>query len=174
MIAVSSGWLAHASLQRCRAILLSMKVEIDDPRSLGAMQLLREHLKDVARHSPAESIHALDVDAMCRPEITFWTVRAAGEVIGCGALLELDPAHGEIKSMRTARTHQRQGVASVILETILEEARRRAYRRLSLETGAQDAFTPARALYQRFGFAMCDPFADYRPDPNSVFMTRCV
>ena len=149
-----------------------MKVEIDDPRCDGAMALLRQHLQDVARHSPAESIHALDIDALCRPEITFWTVRDSGDVIGCGALLELDATHGEIKSMRTARTHLRRGVASIILERILGEAHRRLYRRLSIETGAQDAFAPARALYRRFGFVMCDPFADYRPDPNSVFMTK--
>ena len=86
--------------------------------------------------------------------------------------VKLDATHGEIKSMRTARTHLRRGVASIILERILGEAHRRLYRRLSIETGAQDAFAPARALYRRFGFVMCDPFADYRPDPNSVFMTK--
>jgi len=91
---------------------------------------------------------------------------------GCGALKELDAFHGEIKSMRTASAHLRKGVARVMLEHILNEAANRGYKRLSLETGSQGAFEPARRLYESFGFRDCPPFSDYAEDPNSVFMTK--
>jgi putative acetyltransferase len=94
------------------------------------------------------------------------------QLMGCGALKELDPTHGEIKSMRTASAHLRKGVAAALLTHILEEARKRSYRRLSLETGSMEAFAAARSLYMRFGFQFCSPFADYVEDPLSVFMTQ--
>ncbi|MCZ6508540.1 MAG: GNAT family N-acetyltransferase [Acidobacteria bacterium] len=149
-----------------------MEIRVDDPRSEEIASLLREHLEDMAAHSPPESVHALDAEALCRPEITFWTAWEGSELLGCGALLELDPQHGEIKSMRTARDHLRRGVASKLLQHFIEEAKRRSYTRLSLETGAMEAFAPARALYARFGFEFCEPFATYEPDRNSMFMTR--
>jgi putative acetyltransferase len=134
--------------------------------------LLAEHLDDMARTSPPESIHALDVDGLRAPNVTFWTIWDDGDLVGCGALLELDRNHGEIKSMRTAHGHRRRGVAAQMLRHIVAEAERRAYRRLSLETGSMAAFAPARALYARFGFVPCEPFGSYVRDPNSVFMTR--
>ena len=149
-----------------------MEIRVDDPRRKQAASLLREHLEDVAMHSPAESIHALDIEALCSPGITFWTAWKGQQLLGCGALLELDRRHGEIKSMRTARDHLRKGVASRVLQHITMEAKRRSYTRLSLETGSMEAFAPARALYASFGFAVCEPFADYVPDRKSVFMTR--
>ena len=136
-----------------------------------ALALLDAHLADVARHSPPESVHALDVEALRAPDVTVWTAWEAGELLGCGALKEIDPHHGEIKSMRTAETHLRRGVGARILEHLIGEAKRRSYRRLSLETGSMEAFAPARRLYARFGFEPCPPFADYRPDPFSVYMT---
>ncbi len=148
-----------------------MEIRVDDPRRNQIASLMREHLEDVAMHSPPESIHALDIEALCAPEITFWTAWEERELLGCGALLELDRLHGEIKSMRTARDHLRKGVASKILQHIIMEAERRSYTRLSLETGSMEAFAPSRALYTSFGFAFCDPFANYAPDPNSVFLT---
>jgi putative acetyltransferase len=147
---------------------------VDDPRRPVVAALLREHLEDVALHSPPESVHALDIDALCSPRITFWTASLGRELLGCAALLELDSQHGELKSMRTARLHLRTGVASRILQHILTEAELRSYRRLSLETGSMAAFAPARALYTAFGFVLCKPFANYAPDPNSVFMTRAL
>ncbi|MFL6230483.1 MAG: GNAT family N-acetyltransferase [Pyrinomonadaceae bacterium] len=149
-----------------------MDIKRDDLSGADVRELLREHLRSAARHSPPESIHALSVAELRRPEITFWTAREDGELLGCGALKELDPRHGEIKSMRTATPHLRRGVATGLLTHILAEARRRGYRRLSLETGSMAAFAPARELYARFGFTYCAPFADYVEDPNSVFMTR--
>ena len=124
------------------------------------------------RLSPPESVHALDLDALRHPGITFWTIWSDGVLLGCGALKELDPVHGEIKSMRTAPGHRRRGAGRAMLDHIIAEARKRAYRRLSLETGSMAAFVPAHRLYASSGFEFCGPFADYREDPNSVFMTR--
>jgi putative acetyltransferase len=123
-------------------------------------------------HSPPESEHALDIEALRQPEITFWTVWENGELLGCGALKELDAQHAEIKSMRTSSSHLRKGVAKNLLKHILAEAKRRGYSRLSLETGSAAAFEPARQLYAKFGFTYCALFADYVADPYSVFMTR--
>ena len=148
-----------------------MEIREDDVRGAESLALLAEHLADVARHSPPESVHALDVEALRAPDVTMWTAWEHGALLGCGALKELDPHHGEIKSMRTAETHLRRGVGTRILEHLIDEARRRSYRWLSLETGSMDAFAPARRLYERFGFKECPPFADYRPDPYSVYMT---
>lgn len=149
-----------------------MRVRIDDLSGPEIRALLEEHLRGMYLLSPPESVHALDIEALRRPEITFWTVWDGSELLGCGALKELDPRHAEIKSMRTAAAHLRKGVAAYLLGYMLEEAARRGYTRLSLETGSQDGFEPARRLYARFGFDYCEPFADYVEDPNSVFMTR--
>jgi putative acetyltransferase len=135
-------------------------------------ELLREHLRSLAQHSPPESMHALDLESLRHPDITFWSVWDGGALMGCGALKELDSHHGEVKSMRTAAKHLRQGVAARLLEHIFGEAQRRAYHRLSLETGSMAAFAPARRLYAACGFRTCAPFADYVLDPNSVFMTK--
>ena len=126
----------------------------------------------MAQNSPPESIHALNLDQLRKPDITFWTVWNARELMGCGALKELDREHGEIKSMRTASIHRRKGVAARLVEHILGEAKKRNYKRVSLETGSMDAFAPAHSLYRRFGFRECGPFADYVLDPNSLFMTK--
>lgn len=149
-----------------------MNIKVDDLRGPEIHQLLREHLQSMALHSPPESVHALDIEALRQPEITFWTAWEGAELLGCGALKELDAQHAEIKSMRTSSSHLREGVAGKLLAHIIEEAQRRAYRRLSLETGSANAFAPARNLYERFGFSFCEPFADYAADPHSVFMTR--
>lgn len=149
-----------------------MDIRLDDLRGPEIAALLQEHLDDMQRHSPPESIHALDLDKLRRPEITFWTVWQDGALLGCGAIKQLDATHAEIKSMRTSLHHRRKGVAARMLQHLLDEAMRRGYRRLSLETGSTAAFAPARELYARFGFVPCGPFADYVEDPYSVFMTR--
>ncbi len=151
-----------------------MKIKIDDLSGSEIYELLQEHLRSMARLSPPESVHALDIEALRQPEITFWTVWENDELLGCGALKELDAGHAEIKSMRTSARHLRKGVAAGLLKHILEEAKSRGYKRLSLETGSMEAFAPARQLYAGFGFAYCKPFADYIEDPNSVFMTRAL
>jgi len=135
-------------------------------------ELLREHLRGMAALSPPESIHALDIDALRRPDISFWSVWHGRQLLGCAALKQLDPHHGEIKSMRTAERHRGRGVASHLLRHLIDEAQQRGYARLSLETGSMDGFAPARRLYEKQGFVYCAPFADYVADPNSVFMAR--
>jgi putative acetyltransferase len=149
-----------------------MEIRVDDLSGEAIRSLLAEHLRNMHQLSPPESVHALDLNGLRQPDITFWTVWTAGELVGCGALRELAPDHGEVKSMRTAPAHRRQGIARAMLEHIITEARRRAYGRLSLETGSASAFEPARKLYQSFGFTFCGPFGDYRDDPNSVFLMR--
>lgn len=149
-----------------------MDLRLDDLRHPTVIVLLQEHLDWMHRISPPESVHALDLDALRRPDITFWTLWDGEALAGCGALRELAQGQGEVKSMRTAQTHLRRGVAARMLAHILAEARRRGYARLSLETGSMDYFAPARALYARAGFCPCGPFGDYVDDPNSVFMTR--
>jgi len=149
-----------------------MEIRVDDLSGPEIIELLREHVRTLSRISPPESCHALDLDALRKPDVTFWTVWSGAELAGCGALKELSKQHAEVKSMRTAREHLRKGVASRVLQHIIAEARRREYRRLSLETGSMGYFEPARRLYAKFGFAVCGPFATYVEDPNSVFMTR--
>lgn len=151
-----------------------MHVRLDDLSGPEVRDLLEEHLSEMAQLSPPESVHALDLDALRKPEVTFWTVWSGENLLGCGALKELTPAHGEVKSMRTSSAHRRKGVARAMLTHIIAEARKRSYVRLSLETGSMQAFEPAQRLYASFGFTYCSPFADYAVDPNSVFMTRAL
>lgn len=149
-----------------------MEIRIDDLSGKAIHALLEEHLRAMDMVSPPQSRHALDLTGLRHPSVTFWTLWDGTSLAGCGALKELDRSHGEIKSMRTANSHMRRGVASVMLEHILEVARNRGYERLSLETGSMTYFEPARALYASFGFEPCEPFVKYVPDENSVFMTR--
>ncbi|MTH69872.1 GNAT family N-acetyltransferase [Agromyces bracchium] len=121
--------------------------------------------------SPAESVHALDVSGLSVPEVTLWTIGEGDDLLGCVALKQLDPAHGELKSMRTDAAARGRGLGARLLEYVLAEAKRRGYARLSLETGSEAFFRPARTLYAKYGFVECPPFADYALDPNSVFMT---
>jgi putative acetyltransferase len=149
-----------------------MEIRLDNLRSPEVIGLLNEHLRSMAQHSPPESVHALDLDGLRQPEVSFWSAWEGAELLGCVAIKQLDATHGEIKSMRTATAHLRKGVAAALLQHVLVEAGKRRYRRLSLETGSAPAFAPARSMYERFGFVPCEPFADYVPDPHSVFMTR--
>ncbi|MDA1099282.1 MAG: GNAT family N-acetyltransferase [Proteobacteria bacterium] len=148
-----------------------MRIEEDDLKGPEIAALLQAHLAHTGRLSPAESMHALDLEALRAPEITFWTAWEDDLLLGCGAVSAFQPGHGEIKSMHTAAAHRGKGVAAGILSHIVQIARQRSYKRLSLETGSMAAFAPARRLYAQFGFVPCDPFGTYREDPCSVFMT---
>lgn len=148
-----------------------MRIELDDLSRSQVHALLQEHLDNMYELSPPESVHALDLGKLRSADITFWTVWDDAALLGCGALKQLTPTHGEVKSMRTPKAIRRRGAGRAVLAQIVQEARSRGYRRLSLETGSQDAFQPAQALYASFGFAHCGPFGDYTDDPNSVFMT---
>jgi len=155
----------------CVVMQSSLRIKIDNLHGPEVTALLAEHLRSVRSVSPPESTHALDLEELRQPEITFWCVWDGKELAGCGALKQLDSGHGEIKSMRTAHEYLRKGVAASVLNHIIAEARQRGYCRLSLETGSMTYFEPAHRLYAKFGFTSCPPFADYVEDPNSVFMS---
>lgn len=146
-------------------------IRIDDLRGPEIAALLEAHLDHMRSISPPESVHALDLDALRAPDITFWTMWHKEVLVGCGALREIDPLHGEIKSMHTVRTLRGKGLGRRILKHIVDEAMRRGYGRLSLETGATDDFIAARSLYAAFGFVTCPPFGNYTLDPFSTCMT---
>jgi putative acetyltransferase len=146
-------------------------IDRDFPARPDVHRLLDEHLADMFASSPAESVHALDLEALSVPEIRFWSAREGSTLVGCGALKELTPDHAELKSMRTTQEARGRGVAAGLLAHILDDARTRGIARVSLETGTQDFFAPARRLYLRSGFIECPPFAGYTLDPNSVFLT---
>jgi putative acetyltransferase len=150
---------------------MSLRIEIDDLTRPQIQALLNEHLENMRAITPPESVHALDLDRLRTPDITFWSVWDGPQLVGCGALKELDPRHAEVKSMRTPQALRRRGAGRAVLTHMITVARRRGYQRLSLETGATEPFEPARALYASAGFAFCGPFGEYRDDPHSVFMT---
>ncbi|GAA4891814.1 GNAT family N-acetyltransferase [Actinomycetospora straminea] len=149
-------------------------IVVDDLSGPEVAALLAEHLEEMRAVTPVESKHALDLDGLRRPDVTFWTAWDDSNdtvLLGCGALRELDPTHGEIKSMRTTTAYQGIGVGSALVRHIIAEARRRGYRRLSLETGSSEHFAPARRLYARHGFVPCPPFGDYPEDHHSAHLT---
>jgi putative acetyltransferase len=178
-----------------------MRIQADDLTGPEIIALLQQHLNDMHLTSPPESVHALDLTALRTAEVSFWTLWVSQQALsltklspaksspteffatesspteptqlaGCGALKQLDAQTAEIKSMRTAEAFRRQGVAARMLEHLITVARERGYLHLYLETGSMAYFAPARAMYQRFGFIECGPFADYVEDPNSVFMVK--
>ncbi len=151
-----------------------MAIEIDDLSRHVVHELLAEHLADMYATSPPESVHALDLSGLLDPAVTFWTLWSDETLLGCAALKELSAVEGEIKSMRTALVARGRGVATRLLTHLIDQARRRGYERLSLETGSQDFFAPARRLYTRHGFVACPPFADYLSDPNSTYLALSV
>jgi len=152
--------------------MTSFDIHLDDLGSFEVRALLREHLDSIAPTAPPESRHALDLNGLRGPDITFWSAWDGPVLAGFGALKHLTESHAEVKSMRTATSHRRQGVASRILQYLIQQAIARGYSRLSLETGSMEFFAAARRLYEANGFKPCAPFGNYKPDPNSVFMTK--
>jgi putative acetyltransferase len=148
-----------------------LRIERDDLLRAEVRSLLGEHLANMYALSPPESVHALGLEGLKSPDVTFWTVWDGDVLMGCGALKELDATHGEVKSMRTPSRLRRRGAGRAVLEHILAEARARGYKRLSLETGSVEEFRPAQRLYESFGFSYCGPFGPYKEDPYSKFMT---
>ncbi|NLF52469.1 MAG: GNAT family N-acetyltransferase [Leptolinea sp.] len=148
-----------------------MEVRIDDLTGPEVLALLEMHLRSMSETTPPESMHALGLEALRKPDVTFYTAWENGELRGCGALKAMGRLRGEIKSMRTDPRYLRKGVARSVLKTIIAEARRRGYHRLYLETGTQPFYEPARRLYCSLGFVACPPFEGYTEDPNSYFMT---
>ncbi|MGI9478566.1 MAG: GNAT family N-acetyltransferase [Hyphomicrobiaceae bacterium] len=147
-------------------------IKVDDLGGSDIQVLLEQHLAFCRSQSPPGSVHALDIDDLRdREGLVFWSALFGARVLGCIALQELDPSHGEIKSMHTARAARGKGVGKALVVHLLAEARTRSYQRLSLETGTMAGFAPARRLYEGFGFVPCPPFGSYFADPNSICMT---
>ena len=146
-------------------------IAVDDPRKDDVRALLQRHLAFALETTPPEHAFALDVDGLIDPAVTFYSLRADGELLGIGAIKQLDLEHGEIKSMHTAQAARGRGVGRAVLGHLLDVARSRGYRRVSLETGTMAEFAPARALYASAGFTACGPFAGYQPSEDNCFMT---
>jgi putative acetyltransferase len=146
-------------------------IDEDDPRKADVRALLERHLEFALGQTPPEHAFALDSDGLIDPAITFFSYRADGRLLGIGAIKRLGPDHAEIKSMHTAEAARGRGVGRSMLTRLLEVARARGFRRVSLETGTTAAFGPARMLYQSAGFVPCGPFAGYRPSEDNQFMT---
>lgn len=149
---------------------VSIDVRRDDLSSAEVQSLVAEHLAGMHGNSPLGHVHALAIEGLRSPGVTFWTAWADGVLCGCGALKELDARTGEVKSMRTRRAFLRRGVGQAVLDEIVRTARRRGYSRLLLETGTGPAFEPAHALYQRNGFEGCGPFGEYTATDFNTFM----
>jgi putative acetyltransferase len=146
-------------------------IGVDDPRASDVRELLATHLAFARGASPPEAAFALDVDGLLDPAVTFYSFRADGELLGVGALKQLDEAAGELKSMHTAQAARGRGIGRAMVAHLLAVARERGYLRVSLETGSMAEFAPARALYASTGFRPCGPFGDYPASPHSTFMT---
>jgi putative acetyltransferase len=150
----------------------ALRFVLDDLTGEASRGLIARHLAGMYASSPPESVHALDVDKLRQPNVTFFTAWLGGEIAGCGALKRLDGERGELKSMRVADAFLGRGVGRAILEHLLAQAKAAGLRSLWLETGTGPAFVAAHRLYESAGFERCGPFDDYKDDPFSVFMTR--
>lgn len=147
------------------------EIAIDDPRAPDVRRLLATHLAFARAPTPPEDAHALDVDGLCDPAVTFFSFRREGALLGVAALQRLDPEHAEVKSMHTVEAARGRGIGRRMLEHLIAVAREAGYKRVSLETGSMAEFAPARALYANAGFELCEPFGAYRASPNSTYMT---
>ncbi len=147
------------------------EIATDDPRAEDVCALLERHLALANQHTPPDDIHALDVDGLVDPAVTFFSFRIDGELLGVGALKRLQGSHAELKSMHIAEEARGRGLGRAMADHLIGVARDRGFRRVSLETGAMPAFAAARSLYASLGFALCEAFGDYSPSPNSSFMT---
>jgi putative acetyltransferase len=151
-----------------------MNIVVDDLSGPEIATFLNGHVEQMRSITPTEFAFALNLDELRKPDVTFWTVWDDGTLVGCAALKRLDARHAELKSMRTATDRLRSGIASRLLEHIIVEARQMGITRISLETGTDEFFGPARRLYAKFGFAPCPPFGDYEPSEHNTFMTLTV
>lgn len=152
-------------------MVLAGEIAVDDPRAKDVSELLECHLTFANSHSPPEDVHALDVEGLLDPSVTFFSFRLKGELLGVGALKQLDDCHAEVKSMHTVAAARGRGIGGAMVDHLIGIARDLGIRRLSLETGSMPAFAPARSLYANAGFRPCGPFGDYSPSRNSTFMT---
>lgn len=147
-----------------------MEIQNADFENDQLVAILEKHHQEMYATSPPESVHVLDLKQLQDKDITLWMAVEDDQIIGCIALKALSPDHGEIKSLRIQPDFQHRGLASELMRFVILRSRERGYTDLSLETGVEDYFKPAVALYQKFGFSFCGPFGDYQPDENSYFM----
>jgi putative acetyltransferase len=147
------------------------RISVDDPRAEDVRRLLESHLAFANSYSPPEDVHALGVEGLLDPDVTFFGFRLHGELLGVGALKKIDDSHAELKSMHTAEKARRHGIGKAMVDHLVGVARARGFHRVSIETGSMAAFAPARQLYLSKDFLPCDPFGDYRPSGNSTFMS---
>jgi putative acetyltransferase len=152
----------------------ALRFHLDDLSGAKIRALIAHHLDGMRAGSPPESVHALDVDQLAQPGVTFWSAWLEEELVGCGALKQIDAERGELKSMRVADAFRGRGFGRATLEHLIGQARARGMRSLWLETGSAAAFQPALQLYEKMGFVRCGPFEGYVEDPFSVFMTRTI
>jgi putative acetyltransferase len=151
--------------------MCALVIGIDDPGAGDVRALLERHLVFATEHSLPQDVHALDLSGLLSESVTLFSTRRDRHLLAIGALRHLDQTHGELKSMHTVEAARGQGLGRAMVDHLLDVARRRGYRRVSLETGATEAFAPARSLYRSSGFTPCGPFGDYPDSPNSAFMT---
>jgi putative acetyltransferase len=149
-----------------------IEIRMDDLAGEATRALIAFHLDGMHDTSPPESVHALDIDGLRHPSVTFWSAWIDGELAGIAALKSIDAERGELKSMRVDDRFRGSGVGRALLRHLMAEARGRGMTSLWLETGSPDDFVPAQRLYESEGFARCGPFEGYSDDPFSVFMTR--
>jgi len=151
-----------------------IEIRVDDLAGEAIRALIAFHLDGMHDTSPPEGVHALDIDGLRHPSITFWSAWIGGELAGIAALKSIDAERGELKSMRVDDRFRGSGVGRALLRHLIAEARRRGMTSLWLETGSPDDFVPAQRLYESEGFTRCGPFEGYTDDPFSVFMTRAL
>jgi len=161
-----------SEIRHLQRIVMTIEITHDDLSDGAIAALLDAHRREMHQYSPPESIHAIDAEKLKDPAVTFWAARMDGTLVGCGALKEVSPKIGEVKSMKTDGNYLRKGIAAKLLAEILAEAEKRCYAKIYLETGSHAAFHPAIALYEKNGFEECGPFGDYKPDPYSRFFAK--
>ena len=137
-------------------------------------ELLKKHFIELRAASPEESTHVLDIHGLKAPSIKFWSLWDDNKLLGCGALKFLDKEHGEFKSIRIHDNFRKQGKGIDVINHLINEAKKLNIKRLSIETGAGDFFIPARKLFKKTGFTLCEPFAHYKEDINSVYLTMLI
>jgi putative acetyltransferase len=151
--------------------MIDVVIVVDDPLATDVRALVQRHLTFAREVTPAGHVHALETDELVDPDITLFSARRDGLLLGIGALKQLDASHGELKSMHVSETVRGQGVGRAMVQHLLSVAADRRYRRVSLETGTGHAFAPAQALYASVGFSPCPPFGGYTANPHSTCMT---
>lgn len=153
-------------------MVAGLRIEREDPTGADLRHLMARHTADMHSETPPESIYMMDASELAMPEVQFFVMREDGVPVGMGAIKRIDPAHAEVKSMHVLAEHRGQGLSRRMLDHLVAAARQAGFTQLSLETGVQPMFTPARALYAKAGFKVCGPFGGYTLDPNSYYMTR--